>query len=126
MILQNGLLPAREAILSATAEGAKYGFLRQIVDPSTNVLFKYLDEPDESRRYLMLSEFEADTSAQAMTNLYLSSQITQHKMMAEYLSSDEFAARKDDTFAALGEFSAGEKKRKQRQYLDEQNKIMSR
>lgn len=61
-----------------------------------------------------------------MTNLYLSSQITQHKMMSEYLSSDEFAARKDETFAALGEFSAGEKKRKQRQYLDEQNKIMSR
>ena len=119
MILQNGLLPAREAIRSATAEGAKYGFLRQIVDLKTSVLFKYLEEPDESRRFLMLSEFEADTSAQAVTNLYLSSQITQHKMMSEYLSSDEFEKRKDENFAALGPFSATEAKLKHKKYLDQ-------
>lgn len=63
MILQNGLLPAREAVRGATADGAKYSFLHYIVDPNSSVFFKYLDEPDESRRYLMLSEFEADTSA---------------------------------------------------------------
>jgi len=90
------------------------------------VLFRYLDanlNDKDKMSFHVLSEFEADTNAQSITNLYLSSQISQHKMLFEYLTSDEFAQTKDDTFAA---FSANESKRKHKNYLDQQNREMSR
>lgn len=120
-ILENGLIPSRDIIKKATAEGQKYYFLRNIVDPDKSVLFKYLDDLSDKKAYQALAEFEADTKAQAISNLYLSSQITSHKMMNEYLTSDEFAAKKDDTFT---DFSVSEANRKKLAYLEEQNRVL--
>jgi len=85
IILENGLIPSREIIEQATAEGSNFHFLRLIVDTKQSVLFKFLEKPDDSVAYQMLAEFEADTKAQAMSNLYISSQITSHKMLYDYM-----------------------------------------
>ena len=90
IILENGLLPSREAIEHMTGPGQKYSFLRKIDDPEKSTLFKYLDTKGERKAYQMLAEFEADTKAQAISNLYISSMMTQHKMLFEYLKSDNY------------------------------------
>lgn len=86
IILENGLIPCREVIVEATKEGAKFNYLRSLVDVEQSVLFKYLEEPaNDSEAYQMLAQFETDTKAQAMSNLYISSQVTSNKMMFEYM-----------------------------------------
>ena len=89
-ILENGLIPSREIIKHATAEGSTYHFLERIVDPAKSVLFKYLERPEDGKAYRELAEFEADTKAQAISNLYLSSQLSSQKMLFEYMRSEEF------------------------------------
>lgn len=85
IILENGLIPSRELIEQATAEGRAFNFLKLIVDAKQSVLFKFLQKPEDKVAYQMLAEFEADTKAQAMSNLYLSSQVTSHKMLYDFM-----------------------------------------
>lgn len=73
VILENGLIPSREIIEYATAEGHAYHYLRKLVDPESSILFKYLTVPEDGKAYQKLAEFESDTKAQAISNLYLSS-----------------------------------------------------
>ena len=54
------------------------------------MLFKYLALPEDGKAYQKLAEFESDTKAQAISNLYLSSQISSQKMIFDYLKSDEY------------------------------------
>ena len=42
IILENGLIPSRELIEQATAEGRAFNFLKLIVDAKQSVLFKFL------------------------------------------------------------------------------------
>lgn len=74
IFLENGLIPSREIIARATQESAQFHFLHHLIDADKSVLFKYLEEPaDDSEAYQMLAQFETDTKAQAMSNLYISS-----------------------------------------------------
>lgn len=84
-------------INEATKDGAKFHFLRALVDVNQSVIFKYLEEPATvSAAYQMLAEFETDTKAQAMSNLYISSQVTSNKMLFEYMQSEAFEKDKTD------------------------------
>jgi len=76
IILENGMLPSASALKKATGDDARYNFLNFVVDIKKSVLFKYLDESADRSAFSLLSEFEADTKAQAISNLYLSSQIS--------------------------------------------------
>ena len=62
-ILENGLIPSREIIKHAVAEGSTYHYMQRIVDPTKSVLFKYLEQPEDGKAYSQLAEFEADTKA---------------------------------------------------------------
>ena len=44
----------------------------------------------------MLAEFEADTKAQSISNLYISSQVTAHRVLIDYMQSEEFAQANKD------------------------------
>ena len=98
-ILENGLIPSRDVIEYATAESNTYNYLRYVVNPETSVLFKYQNRADDGKAYQQLAEFESDTKAQAISNLYLSSQVTSHKMLVEYMTSEEYKLQYlDSTF----------------------------
>lgn len=56
-----------------TAEGMKYNYLRKLVDTETSLVFKYNSRKDSA--FFKLSEFESDSKAQSLANLYLSAQI---------------------------------------------------
>ena len=121
-ILENGLIPSREIIEHATGEGQTYHFLHRIVNPKTSIIFKYLARPEDGKAYQQLAEFETDTKAQAISNLYLSSQVTSHKMLFEFINSDEYIeehAKIDGTFT---NFYSSEANKKKMDYLEEQNR----
>ena len=88
--LENGLFPDRQTIQMATSEDQKYHYLWSLVDPKKSVLFKYLEQPDKQTSFQTLSAFEADTKAQAITNLYLSAQLSPPKVLYDYMQSVEF------------------------------------
>ena len=73
IFLENGIIPAPDLVEEMTKEGAKYNYLRYLVDPANSLVFKYINSDDSS--YFKLSEFESDSKAQALANLYLSAQI---------------------------------------------------
>ena len=53
-----------------TAEGMKYNYLRYLVDTKSSLVFKY--NVDSESSYFKLSEYESDSKAQSLANLYLS------------------------------------------------------
>ena len=124
-ILENGLIPSREIIEYATGEGHTYHYLRHLVDPESSILFKYLVQPEDGKAYQKLAEFESDTKAQAISNLYLSSQVSSQKMLFDYLKSDEYTKEKKiaDPFT---DFTANEASMKKMRYLEGQNNEMNR
>ena len=63
--------------------------MKFLVEQKDSILFKYLEKPDDGKSYQLLAEFEADSKAQAISNLYLSSQLTSHKTLMEYMKADD-------------------------------------
>lgn len=124
IFLENGLLPSRETITEMTGEGGKFNFLRSIIDVDQSVIFKYLEEPsDASAAYQMLAEFEADTKAQAMANLYISSQVTSSKMLYDYMQSEAFEKTAHEN-ADFTKFHDSQHSLDKLEYLTEQDREM--
>ena len=72
----------------------------------------------------MLAEFEADTKAQSISNLYISSQVTAHRVLIDYMQSEEFAeANKDGQWT---DFTANDANLKKLQHLEDQNEEQSK
>jgi hypothetical protein len=70
LFIENGIIPSPNLVEEVTKEGAKYNYLRFLVDTNTSLVFKYNQRTDSA--FLRLSEFEADVKAQSLANLYLS------------------------------------------------------
>jgi len=81
-------------------------------------MFKFLNEIDDKAAYQRLSEFEADTKAQAIANLYLASQITSHKTIMEYLISDSYTAKVASSGPFVEDFSVNEANLRKLAYLE--------
>ncbi len=73
MFIENGIIPAPNLVEEMTAEGKKYHFLRFLVDTDTSLPFKFNNRTDSAN--FKLQEFESDSKAQSLANLYLSAQI---------------------------------------------------
>ena len=73
MFIENGLIPSPLLVQEVTEDGKKYNYLKLLVDVNTSLVFKYNAAADHS--YFNLSEFESDSKAQSLANLYLSAQI---------------------------------------------------
>lgn len=90
------------------------------MNPDTSIIFKYLSRAEDGKAYQQLAEFESDSKSQAISNLYLSSQVTSHKMLLEYLNSDEYlsaTAKLDKTFV---DFHANDANLRKLNFLNEQ------
>jgi glutathione peroxidase-family protein len=70
LFIENGIIPAPHLVEEMTAEGMKYNYLRYLVDTETSLPFKFNNSSDSA--YFKLSEFESDSKAQSLANLYLS------------------------------------------------------
>jgi len=61
LFLENGIVPAPDIVDTHTKEGAKYNYLRYLVDTSNSLVFKYINSDNSA--YFKLSEFESDSKA---------------------------------------------------------------
>lgn len=73
LFVENGIIPSPDLVEAVTAPKMKYEYLRYLVNPDTSLVFKYNSRSGSP--YFNLSEFEADSKAQALANLYLSASI---------------------------------------------------
>lgn len=61
LFIENGIIPSPEIVEEVTRQGAKYHYLRHLVDTTTSLVFKY--KPAQDSSFFRLSEFEADSRA---------------------------------------------------------------
>ena len=61
-----------------------------------------------------------------MSNLYLSSQVTSHKMLYDFMQSDHFEKDENGYYKDWTRFSVNEASLKKLRYLEEQNDEMAK
>ena len=72
--MDNGIIPSTGLVDQVTNQhGVKYNYLRYLVNQETSLVFKFIDNKESS--YFQLSEYESDSKAQTLANLYLSAQV---------------------------------------------------
>ena len=70
----------------------------------------------------MLAEFEADTKAQAISNLYLASQLSSHKTLFEYIGNENLNFASKSYGSVFNDFSSvNEDNLKKMKYLEDQH-----
>ena len=81
VFLENGVIPNSTILKTATAPGAKFWYLTKLLDEKNAGIFSIaIDEAYRSNaKQLTLTQYEAESKTQSLTNLYLASLIGPQK-----------------------------------------------